>query len=89
MPVKSFKEIINDGIRAEKEAIKYYTFLLPFIHNGNERRSVQHILREEKEHLETLRKMHPIEKAVNVNELDMPTCRYCGEIWYPNHKCGG
>lgn len=54
---KSFKEIIDDGIQAEKEAISYYTFILPFIKNGNDKRSILHILNEEKDHLKILQKI--------------------------------
>jgi len=54
---KSFDDIMADGIKAEKDAISYYTFLLPYIKNGNERRSIKHILNEEKDHLEILRKI--------------------------------
>lgn len=55
--VKSFDDIIADGITAEKEAISYYTFLLPYIKNGNDRRSIMHILNEEKDHLEILERI--------------------------------
>lgn len=51
------KKIIQDGINAELEAIRYYTFLLPFIHDGKDRRSIIHILNEEKDHLEILQKL--------------------------------
>ena len=55
--MKSFKDIIHDGEKAEREAINYYTFLLPFIHNGNHHRSILHILNDEKEHLKTLQRI--------------------------------
>lgn len=55
--MKSFLEIIHQGIEAEKEAIRYYTFLLPFIQNGNDRKSILHILNEERDHLKTLEKI--------------------------------
>lgn len=51
------RQIIQQGITAEKEAIQYYTFILPFIHDGNDRRSIIHILNEEKDHLEILQKL--------------------------------
>ncbi len=53
----SFQQIIQQGIKAEKEAIRYYTFLLPFIQDGNTRRSIIHILNEEKDHLKILEKI--------------------------------
>lgn len=52
-----FRKIINDGINAEKDAISYYTFLIPYMSNGNDRRSILHILNEEKDHLKILEKM--------------------------------
>lgn len=55
--MKSFRDIIQEGIVAEKQAINYYTFLIPFIPNGNDRRSILHILNEEKDHLKILEKM--------------------------------
>lgn len=55
--VKTFREIIEDGIQAEKEAISYYTFLFPFVKDGNDRRSIRHILNEEKDHLKILEKI--------------------------------
>ena len=55
--MKTYDELIQDGIQAEKEAINYYTFLLPLIKNGTHRRSIQHILNEEKDHLEILKKI--------------------------------
>lgn len=54
---KSLADIITDGLNAEREAISYYTFLLPYIHNGNHRRSILHILNDEKEHLRTLKRI--------------------------------
>lgn len=56
----SFQQIIQDGIEAEKEAISYYTFLYPFIQNSNTRRSIIHILNEEKDHLKILEKIRGI-----------------------------
>lgn len=55
--MNSFRDIIRQGIEAEQEAIRYYTFILPFIHDGNDRRSILHILNEEKDHLKILEKM--------------------------------
>ncbi len=50
-------KLLSDAISGEKEAIMLYTFMLPFIHNGNHRRSILHILKEEKEHLKILEKI--------------------------------
>lgn len=51
------KTFLDVAIEGEKEAIRLYTFHIPFISNGNDRRSIQHILREEQEHLKILQKM--------------------------------
>jgi len=51
---KSFKDLIIDGIKAEQEAINFYTFLLSFEPDGNDRRSWQHALNEEKDHKKLL-----------------------------------
>lgn len=55
--MKALNELISDGVKAEKDAISYYTFILPYIHNGNYRRSVEHILKEEKEHLKFMERL--------------------------------
>lgn len=52
---KPLIETLKDGIRAEEEAISFYTALLPRIKNGNHRRSIEHILNEEKDHLKILK----------------------------------
>lgn len=51
------KEIIQDGIKAERQAIAYYSTLVFLVQNGNHRRSIEHILQEEKDHLEILLKI--------------------------------
>lgn len=48
------RQIIEDGIKAEKEAINYYTFLISVETDGNFRRSWLHNLKEEQDHLKTL-----------------------------------
>ena len=55
--IKSFRDLIQNAIEGEKEAIRLYTFIYPFIQDGNDRRSIMHILNEEKDHLKILEKM--------------------------------
>jgi len=51
------KNIIVGGIQSERAAIFYYEHLISEIENGNDRRSIQHILNEEKDHLKILEKI--------------------------------
>ncbi len=53
----SLNEVIQDGIEAEKQAIAYYSTLLFLVQNGNHKRSIEHILQEEKDHLKILLKI--------------------------------
>lgn len=55
--MKTLNQILNDGIKSEVSAIGYYHSILLHIKNGNHKRSLTHILNEEKEHLETLRRI--------------------------------
>ncbi len=55
--MNSFRDIVQQAIDSEREAIRLYTFMYPFIHDGNDRRSILHILNEEKDHLKILEKI--------------------------------
>jgi rubrerythrin len=48
---------IRNNIHAEKQAIRTYTLWLTLTTDGNELRSIQHMLNEEIEHLATNEKM--------------------------------
>ncbi len=45
---------IIDGIKAEKDAIAYYEYLIAHEPNGNDRRSWIHVRNEERDHLKLL-----------------------------------
>lgn len=51
------RNIIVGGIQSERATITYYEHLILEIENGNDRRSIQHILNEEKDHLKILEKI--------------------------------
>ncbi len=55
--MNSLTQIFKDGMKAEQDAINYYTMLLPHIKDGNHKRSIKHILNDEKEHLRTLQRI--------------------------------
>lgn len=49
--------LIKKAMASEISAINQYTKMLPNIENGNHRRSIIHILNDEKEHLRTLQRI--------------------------------
>ncbi len=49
--------LIKKAMASEQSAIKEYAYLLPHIENGNHKRSIKHILNDEKEHLQTLQRI--------------------------------
>ncbi|MDD5453988.1 MAG: hypothetical protein PHW62_00610 [Candidatus Ratteibacteria bacterium] len=58
LPRSYLKNIISQGIQDERAAITYYEYLIPEIENGNDKRSLLHILNEEKDHLKILEKIN-------------------------------
>lgn len=48
------RDVIIGGIKAEKEAIAYYEYLISKETNGNDRRSWIHARNEERDHLKLL-----------------------------------
>ncbi len=49
--------LIKKTMASEISAINEYTHLLPHIENGNHKRSIKHILNDEKERLQTLQRI--------------------------------
>lgn len=57
----------RNGITAERQAINYYSELIPKTVDGNEIRSFKHILNEEKDHEKILMKM--LQKRIDEQKI--------------------